>query len=51
MLSHAIEDMKRRGVEGVFVDWTTKIDWYAKVGFSVWKKYRNAEILTAAEHT
>ncbi|KAL1968346.1 hypothetical protein VTN77DRAFT_1875 [Rasamsonia byssochlamydoides] len=44
LLCHAIEDLKRRGVEGVFVDWTTKVEWYAKVGFKVWREYRRGEI-------
>ncbi|OKL63216.1 hypothetical protein UA08_01313 [Talaromyces atroroseus] len=44
MLCHAIEDMRRRGVEAVFIDSTNKVDWYAKVGFSKWKEYFVAEI-------
>ncbi|CRG86080.1 beta-N-acetylhexosaminidase [Talaromyces islandicus] len=44
MLCHALEDMKNRGIEAAFVDSTTKVDWYAKVGFAKWKEYRKAEI-------
>ncbi|KAB8257751.1 glycoside hydrolase superfamily [Aspergillus pseudonomiae] len=36
MLCHAIEDMKQRGVEGVFVDWVSLEGWYEKIGFKVW---------------
>lgn len=44
MLCHAIEDMKERGVEGVFIDSTDKVLWYGKLGFGIWKKYIRAEI-------
>lgn len=44
MLCHAIEDMKRRGVEAVFIDSTNKVDWYGKVGFGRWKEYIHADI-------
>uniref|UniRef100_A0A093VQQ6 Putative lipoprotein YbbD n=1 Tax=Talaromyces marneffei PM1 TaxID=1077442 RepID=A0A093VQQ6_TALMA len=44
LLCHAIEDMKQRGVEAVFVDSTDIVDWYAKVGFGRWKEYIRAEI-------
>ncbi|KAE8327449.1 glycoside hydrolase superfamily [Aspergillus sergii] len=36
LLCHAIEDMKQRGVEGVFVDWVSLEGWYEKLGFKVW---------------
>lgn len=44
MLCHAIRDMRRRGVEGVFVDWVSLKGYYEKVGFGVWRRYRSAEI-------
>ncbi|KAJ9271552.1 CAZyme family GH3 [Paecilomyces variotii] len=44
MLCHAILNMKDRGVEGVFVDWVSMKDWYEKVGFEAWRRYRLAEI-------
>lgn len=44
LLCHAIENMKQRGIEGVFVDWVSLNGWYEKVGFQVWRSYRTAEI-------
>lgn len=44
MLCHAIENLRMRGTEGIFIDWTTKVDWYGKLGFRVWRKYRSGEI-------
>ncbi|KAE8146559.1 glycoside hydrolase superfamily [Aspergillus avenaceus] len=44
LLCHAIEDMKRRDVEGVFVDWVSLEGWYEKLGFEVWRTYRTGEI-------
>ncbi|KAF5858508.1 hypothetical protein ETB97_004304 [Aspergillus alliaceus] len=40
MLCHAIEHMKHRGVEGVFVDWVSLEGWYEKIGFEVWWRCR-----------
>lgn len=44
LLCHAMEHMKKRGVETVFVDSTNIVDWYGKVGFRKWKEYIHAEI-------
>lgn len=44
LLCHAIENMKQRGIEGVFVDWVSKEGWYEQVGFEVWRSYRPGEI-------
>lgn len=44
LLCHAILDLRERGVEGVFVDWTSKVEWYARLGFRVWREYRSGEI-------
>ncbi|KAI9929000.1 hypothetical protein ASPWEDRAFT_49331 [Aspergillus wentii DTO 134E9] len=44
LLCHAIEDMKQRGIEGVFVDWVSLDGWYEQVGFKVWRSYRTGEI-------
>ncbi|KAE8373154.1 glycoside hydrolase superfamily [Aspergillus bertholletiae] len=44
MLCHAIEDMKQRGVEGVFVDWVSLEGWYEKLGFKVWWSCRTGAI-------
>lgn len=40
LLCHAIENMKQRGVEGVFVDWVSLEGWYEQLGFTVWRSYR-----------
>ncbi|KAI9830542.1 MAG: hypothetical protein M1819_005500 [Sarea resinae] len=44
MLAYAIEDMRRRGIEGVLVDWVAMKGFYEKAGFSVWREYRSGEI-------
>jgi ribosomal protein S18 acetylase RimI-like enzyme len=35
----AVEDLKRRGVGQMAIDWTTLIAFYEQLGFSVWKRY------------
>ncbi|EAW09751.1 putative beta-N-acetylglucosaminidase [Aspergillus clavatus NRRL 1] len=44
LLCHAIEDMKQRGVEGVFVDWVSLEGWYEQIGFRVWRSYRTGQM-------
>ena len=44
LLCHAIENMKRRGVEGVFVDWVALDGYYEQLGFKTWRSYRPGEI-------
>lgn len=44
LLCHAIENMKKRGIEGVFVDWVALDGWYEQVGFKTWRSYRPGEI-------
>ncbi|KAJ5095433.1 hypothetical protein NUU61_004789 [Penicillium alfredii] len=44
LLCHAMEDMKQRGIEGVFVDWVALEGWYERVGFEVWRSYRPGDI-------
>lgn len=44
LLCHAIENMKARGIEGVFVDWVSLDGWYEQVAFQVWRSYRPGEI-------
>lgn len=39
LLVAAIEDMRRRGVDGVFVDWVVLKGWYEKLGFRRWREY------------
>ncbi|OOF99862.1 glycoside hydrolase family 3 protein [Aspergillus carbonarius ITEM 5010] len=42
LLGHAMEDLKRRGAEGVFVDWVVLEGFYEQLGFEVWREYRRA---------
>ncbi|KAJ5094110.1 Glycoside hydrolase superfamily [Penicillium angulare] len=44
LISHALENMKQRGIEGVFVDWVALKGWYEQVGFDVWRSYRPGKI-------
>lgn len=44
LLCHAIEDMKQRGVEGVFVDWVSLEGWYEQLGFKIWRSYRTGQM-------
>jgi beta-N-acetylhexosaminidase len=44
LVCHAMESMKQRGDEGVFVDWVSMDGWYEQVGFEVWRSYRTGEI-------
>ncbi|KAL5332152.1 hypothetical protein BJX70DRAFT_393192 [Aspergillus crustosus] len=37
LVAHAVEDLKKRGVEGVFVDWVALVGFYERVGFGVWR--------------
>ena len=44
LLSHAMEDLRRRGAEGVFVDWVVLEGFYEQLGFKVWREYRRATL-------
>ncbi|KAJ5722651.1 hypothetical protein N7488_000686 [Penicillium malachiteum] len=44
LICHAVENMKQRGIEGVFVDWVALDGWYEQVGFKVWRSYRPGKI-------
>ena len=44
MVCHAIENMKARGIEGVFVDWVSKTKFYEKAGLHIWRHYRTGSI-------
>jgi beta-N-acetylhexosaminidase len=44
LVCHAIENMKQRGVQGVFVDWVALDGWYEQLGFEVWRSYRPGEL-------
>ncbi|WEW60026.1 tyrosinase/acetyltransferase [Emydomyces testavorans] len=40
LVASAAMDLKKRGMERVFIDWTTHINFYEKAGFEVWREYR-----------
>ncbi|KAJ0426044.1 hypothetical protein BJY00DRAFT_123567 [Aspergillus carlsbadensis] len=44
LVSHAMKDMRDRGIRGVFVDWVAMEGYYEKLGFEVWRGYRVGEI-------
>ncbi|KAJ5644704.1 Acyl-CoA N-acyltransferase [Penicillium longicatenatum] len=44
LICHAVENMKQREIEGVFVDWVALDGWYEQVGFTTWRSYRPGEI-------
>ncbi|KAJ5773937.1 hypothetical protein N7457_008833 [Penicillium paradoxum] len=44
LICHAIEHMKQRGIEGVFVDWVALDGWYEQVGFETWRSYRPGQL-------
>jgi GNAT superfamily N-acetyltransferase len=39
----SVNNLRERGVEQMAIDWTTLLDFYAQLGFSVWKRYLQAE--------
>lgn len=43
LVSHAVENMKERGVERVFIDWVAMEGYYEKLGFETWRSYQHAE--------
>ena len=43
LLCESAADLKRRGVQQVCIDWTGLVDFYGKIGFSIWKSYQHAE--------
>lgn len=40
----AVEDLKRRGVQRMAIDWTNLMAFYEQLGFQVWKRYWQGEI-------
>jgi len=40
LVDQAIQDLKRREMEHVFVDWVVLQGWYEKLGFQTWREYR-----------
>jgi len=43
LLQLALEEAARRGVEDGVIDWTSLLDFYARVGFAPWKSYARME--------
>ncbi|HET9001931.1 MAG TPA: GNAT family N-acetyltransferase [bacterium] len=43
LLRHAVRHLAQIGVEEVVVDWTSLIDFYGRLGFSLWRHYRQGE--------
>jgi ribosomal protein S18 acetylase RimI-like enzyme len=39
----AVEDLKKRGVQKMGIDWTNLVAFYEQLGFRVWKKYWQCE--------
>ncbi len=39
LLRYSVTSLKRRGIEDAVIDWTVLVDFYARVGFTVWKRY------------
>ncbi|OJD21476.1 hypothetical protein ACJ73_07182 [Blastomyces percursus] len=40
LVVHAALDLRRRGMEQIFIDWVTLVNWYERAGFEVWREYR-----------
>jgi len=40
LLKYSLAVLQKRGVATVMIDWTDLTDFYAKLGFSIWKSYR-----------
>ncbi|KAI9743394.1 MAG: hypothetical protein M1818_003241 [Claussenomyces sp. TS43310] len=43
MLASAMENMRKRGVEGVLIDWVVLRGFYEKLGYEVWKDTKNCD--------
>ncbi len=39
-----IQELQRRGITRAAIDWTDHIDFYRRLGFAVWKEYRQAAL-------
>jgi len=42
LLASCVQELARRGVHTMVIDWTTLEAFYGKMGFGVWKRYRTA---------
>jgi GNAT superfamily N-acetyltransferase len=43
LLRRSVRHLAKLGVKEVVVDWTSLLDFYGRVGFSVWRHYRQGE--------
>jgi len=43
LLGRSVWHLAQLGVEEIVVDWTTLVDFYGRLGFSVWRHYRQGE--------
>lgn len=43
LLCESVADLKRRGVRRMCIDWTGIVDFYGKIGCTVWKSYQHAQ--------
>ena len=44
LAARATEILRERSMSNCYVGWTWLIDWYGKLGFTVWSEYRMAEM-------
>ncbi len=40
MADYATEMLKRRGCTTSYIGWTWLVDWYAKLGYKIWREYK-----------
>lgn len=40
LVDNAVRDLRRRGLQHVFVDWVVLEGWYEKLGFKIWRDYQ-----------
>jgi predicted N-acetyltransferase YhbS len=50
LLCRALEHLRDQGVRHTVVDWTTLVDFYAQVGFRVWRTYWMSDVKEVAHH-
>ena len=43
LCAHSVQILKDAGVEAMAIDWTTLVDFYGQMGFTVWKSYVQME--------
>jgi ribosomal protein S18 acetylase RimI-like enzyme len=43
LLRRCVEWLQRMGIEDVVVDWTSLVEFYGRLGFSVWRRYHQGD--------